>query len=101
MKISKKALKYIGIGVYVIALAVSGYMLFGKLDEQSKVDDELTLAVANLERTNVERLSAQISELEGQLTQITSQTDTLTNMMSENFSNVAASTIAFEVAEKN
>ena len=71
MKISKKALKYLGIGVYVIALAVSGYMLFGKLDEQSKVEEELTLAKDKFEMTNVERLSGQISELEDQLAQIT------------------------------
>jgi hypothetical protein len=101
LKISKKVLIYLGIGIYVIALATSGYMLFGKFDEQSKVDEELTLAMDNLERTDIDRLSAQISELEDQHNQITSQTDALTNMMSEKKTNVDASTITFDVAEKN
>ena len=101
MKISKKALKYIGIGVYVIALAASGYMLFGKLGEQSKVGDELALAEANLARTDIGRLDAQISELEDQLAQINSQTDTLMDSMSQEIWNVRASTIVFEVAGKN
>jgi hypothetical protein len=99
MKISKKVLKYIGIGIYVIALVASGYVLFGKLGEQSEVDDELTLAKANLERTNINRLSEQIGNLEDQLTQITSQTDTMKNMMSQEIANVAASTIVFEIAD--
>ncbi len=101
MNVNKKLLKYIGIGVYVIALATFGYMLFGKLGEQSKVDEELTLAEANLERTDTDRLSAQISELEDQLAQITSQTDTIRNMMSQEIANVAASTIVFKVADTN
>ncbi|UCD09444.1 MAG: hypothetical protein JSU79_02035 [Dehalococcoidales bacterium] len=101
MKISKKALKYLGIGVYVIALAVSGYMLFGKLDEQSKVEEELTLAKDKLEMTDAERLSGQIAELEVQLAQITSESEILRDMMSEEKSQVVASTITFEVAGKN
>jgi Tfp pilus assembly protein PilO len=99
LKISKKVLRYIGIGIYVIALLVSGYLLFGKFGEQSKVDEELTLAEANLERTDTDRLSGQISDLEDQLTQITSQTDTMKNMMSQEIANVAASTIVFEIAD--
>jgi hypothetical protein len=101
VKISKKALKYIGIGVYIIALAVSGYMLFGKLGEQSKVDEELALAEANFERTDIDRLSAQISELEGQRNQLISQTDTMKEMMSQEIWNVRASTLVFDVAGKN
>lgn len=101
MKISKKALKYLGIGVYIIAAAISGYILFGKLGEQSKVDEELTLANANLERTDVARLSTQISELEDQLTQITSQTDTMKNMMDQEIANVRATNMVFDVAGKN
>jgi len=101
MKISKKVLRYLGIGIYAIALVVSGYLLFGKLGEQSKVDDELTLAKANLERTDTNRLSNQISDLEDQLAQISSESDTLREMMSEEKSQVVASTITFEVAGKN
>ena len=101
MKISKKALKYIGIGVYVIALAVSGYMLFGKLGEQSKVGEELTLAQTKVEMTDKDRLSAQISELEDQRNQLISQTDTIKDRMSQEIANVAASTLVFDVAGKN
>jgi hypothetical protein len=99
MKISKKVLRYIGIGIYVIALFASGYMLFGKLGEQSEVDEQLALAEANLERTDTNRLSEQIANLEDQLTQISSQTDTMKNMMSQEIANVAASTIVFEIAD--
>ena len=98
MKISKKVLIYIGIGAYLIAVVAVGYMLFGKLDEQSKVEEELTTAKANLERTDINRLSTQVSELEEQLDQITSQTDTMKNMMSQDIENVRAITLAFEVA---
>ncbi|MBN2077069.1 MAG: hypothetical protein JW762_16110 [Dehalococcoidales bacterium] len=101
MKISKKVLIYIGIGTYVIAAVTVGYILFGKLDEQGKIDDELTTANANLERTDINRLSTQASELEDQLDQITSQTDTMKNMMSQEIANVAASTLVFDVAGKN
>ena len=101
MKINKKTLKLIGIGVYIIVAVASGYILFGKLDEQSKVNDELTSAKADLERTDADRLSAQISDLEDQLTQITTQTNTMKNMMSLEIANVAASTIVFDVAGKN
>ncbi len=99
MKISKKVLKYIGIGAYAIVAVASAYILFGKLQEQGKVNDELTLAMTNLERTDISRLSTQMSDLEDQLDQITSQTDTLKNMMSQEIANVAASTIVFEIAD--
>lgn len=101
MNVNKKLLKIIGIGVYVIAFAAFAYMLFGKLGEQSKVDDELALAEANLERTDADRLSAQIAELEDQLAQIISESETLRDMMSQEKSQIAASTITFNVAAKN
>jgi ASC-1-like (ASCH) protein len=101
LKVSKKILVYIGLGAYVIVAAAVGYTLFGKLEEQGKVDDALILAMANLEKTDINRLSAQMNDLEDQLEQITSQTDTMKNMMSQEIANVAASTIVFEVAGKN
>lgn len=101
MKVSKKVLIYIGIGTYIIAIAASGYILFGKLDEQSKVDEELTVAEDNIARTDVDRLSTQISELEGQLAQMTSESDTLMDLMSQDISNIRSSTIVFDVAGKN
>jgi hypothetical protein len=100
LKVSKKILIYIGTGAYVIALVASGYILFGKLEEQGKVNDDLTLAMSNLEKTDINRLSTQMSELEVQLDQITSQTDTMKNMMSQEIANVAASTIVFDIADK-
>ena len=101
MNINKKVLKYIGIGVYIIAIAASGYLLFGKLGEQSKVDEELAIAEDNVRRTNIERLSTQITDLEDQLAQLVSESDTLREMMSEEKSQIAASTITFNVAGKN
>lgn len=101
MKKNKKLLVYIGIGVYVIAAAASGYILLGKFSEQSKVDEELTLAEADLERTDIDRLSGQIGELEEQLTAIIAQTDTYKTMMSKELFNVRASTIVFDVAGEN
>jgi hypothetical protein len=101
LKVSKKVLIYIGVGAYLIAVVAVGYILFGKLDEQGKIEEELTTAKANLERTDINRLSTQKSELEEQLDQITSQTETMKNMMSQEIANVAASTKVFEVARNN
>ena len=99
MKVSKKVLLYIGIGAYAIIAIASGYVLFGKLDEQGKVNDELTLALTKLEQTDADRLTSQLNELKEQRDQIKSQTETMRQIMSHETTNVIASTIVFDIAK--
>ncbi len=99
MKISKKTLIYLGIGVYVIVTAAVGFIMFEKMDEEDAVSEELTSIQTNLDKLNPARLDDRKLELENQLSQVSSQTDTLKNMMSQEIANVAASTIVFDIAD--
>ena len=99
MKVSKKILIYIAIGAYVIVLASFGYVTSQTLSEKTKVEEELAVAQANLERANPERLTKQKTDLEGQLAQVTGQYEALKDIFSQPIGNVAASSIVFDIAE--
>lgn len=99
MKLSKIMLLVIAAGAFIIIAAALGVMAFGRVSEQDKLNEELTLAQSNLERVLQGTLSSQQKELEGQLSQATLQFEAVKAMLSQAVGNVAASSILFDIAK--
>jgi hypothetical protein len=101
LKISKKVIIYIAVGVYIIAAASIGMITFQRLDEESKVKEELAVAQGSLSRASPERVSSQRSELEDKLAQTTQQYEAVKALMSQQIGNVRASSIVFDIAKSS
>ena len=83
MKISKKTLVYIGIGVYVIIAGALGFIVYQQSGEKETINQELTVTRSNLERISPDNLNRDKQELEVQLVEIESQVENLKTMLSQ------------------
>lgn len=101
MKISKKTLVYLGTGIYVIIVGALGFVVYQQIGEKETINQELTVTRSNLERISPDNLNREKQALEIQLTEVESQAENLKTMLSQGKTNVAASSIVFEVAKHN
>ncbi len=100
MKLSKKTGLVIGSGILVIALAGLFMVYSGRAGEQDKLNEQLASAQTNLQRIQLEPLSAQRAELEGQLSQATSQLEVVKTIFSQQpVGSVAITSILFDIAD--
>ena len=76
MKLSKKSWLILTIVILIIASASLGVAHSQQVHEQRRLSEELSLAGSRLNRFQFEQLSSQQKELEEQLSQIVSQSET-------------------------
>ncbi len=101
MKISKTGWIIITIGVFMIALIGLGAVRSQQVNQQIPLDEELTSAELNLDRVQIEQRSQRQEELEQQLTQNKSQSETARAALSQSIESIVISGILFDIAEHN
>lgn len=101
MKISKTSWIIIIIGAFMIALIGLGAVRSQQVNQQIQLDEELTSAELKLDRLQLEQLSHQEEELERQLSQIKSQSETARAALSQSIESIEVSGILFDIAEHN
>ncbi len=99
MKLNKRTLLIIGIAVLVVAAYYLHTVYSQKGQEQTQLNEKLTLAQSRLIGIQTEPLSSQQAELESQLSQATSQVEAVKAMLSQPTGSAAVSSIVFEVAK--
>ena len=101
MKISKKTLLVIVIGIFVV-VGIGLNMVRSQQDsEQSQLNEELALAQSRLAGIQLEKLSSQQAELEEQLSQATSQFEEVRAMFSQPIGSVAVTSSLFDIAKEH
>ncbi len=99
MKISKRLLLIIGIGVFAAALIFLNMQRSQAVDEQSQLSAQLNLDKTRLAGLNVEQLSSQQAELEEHLSQATSQFEAVKSILSQPVGSVNVTSVLFDVAK--
>ncbi len=101
MKLSKKSWLFIGIGIFLIAL-VSLWMVYSQQSGVKKqLREELALAASQLSSIQPEDLANQQAELEQQLDETISQSETARETLSEPMNSIIITDILFNTAESN
>ncbi len=99
MKLSKMTGLIIAIGIFVIA-GIYLYMDYSQMvDEKAHMKEQLTLSQIQLQRIQLDLLSTQQMELEGQLRQVTSEFEAAKTKLSLPISSIDAATTLYEVAQ--
>ncbi len=99
MKLSKKTLLVIAIGIFVITLIVLGMARSRQVQQQNQMNEELALAQSKLMGGQTERLSSRQAELERQLSQTESQFEAVKAIFSRSVGSFAATSILFDSAK--
>lgn len=99
LKSGKTFWMVIAIGVFVIALTGVAKVYFEKSGEQKEVNEQLAVAQSRLSEIPLEELSSRQSELEGQLSQTTSQYNEVNSIISQPISSINTSSTFFDVAK--
>ena len=99
MRLRKKPLLVIGIGIFVIALIALGTVRSQQVGQQAELNEELAQAQSNLMGVQLERFSSRQANLEKQLSQTTSQFEAFKAILSQSVGSIAASSILFDIAE--
>jgi hypothetical protein len=99
LKISKRLLLIIGIGVFAILLFTLYRGYSQAADEQSQLSNQLTLAKSRLAGLNLEQLSSQQAEREEQLSQATSELEAVKVMLSQPVGSVNVTSVLFDLAK--
>ncbi len=99
MKLSKTTWLVIAIGIFVVAGLGLGMVRSQQLDQQSQLNEKLTLAQSNLEGVQLEKLSSRQAELEKQLSQATPQFEEVKAILSQPVDSITASSILFDIAK--
>lgn len=99
MKLSKTSLLVISAGFLIIIIAGLGMVYFQKVDEQNQLSEQLALAQSGVSGMQLERLSSQQTDLEGQLSQAISQFEAVKAILSQPMSSVTVWSISFDVAK--
>ncbi len=101
LKISKRLLLIIGIGVFAVLLFTLYRGYSQTTDEQNQLSAQLTLAKSRLAGLNLEQLSSQQAELEEQLGQATSEVEVVKAMLPQPVGGTEPDEIFFNVAKAN
>jgi len=99
LKLSKTTLLVIAVGAFIIISATLGVVFSQQVSEQNQLNEKLVLAKSNLERVRLEKSSSRQAELEGQLSQVTSQFEAVKAIFSQPVGSTAVTGILFDVAE--
>ncbi len=99
MKLSKTTWLIIAIGIFIVVGIGLGMVRSQQADQQNQLNEKLILAQSRLEQIVLEKLSSQQAELEKQLSQATSQFETVKAKLSQPVGSTAASSMLFDVAE--
>jgi len=99
LKLGKNIILAIAVGAFVIILASLGMILFQSRGELTLVEEQFTQTELQLQRINLDKLSAQQTDLEDQLRDAESQLELIKGVLSEPTGSVAAATGIFEMAE--
>ena len=99
MKLSKTTWLVTGIGIFVVVGIGLGMVYYQQVGEQNELKDKLTLAQSNLEQVQLEELSSQRTELEGQLSKTTSQFEAVKAKLSQPVGSIAATDMLFDIAK--
>ena len=99
MKISKKLLLIIAIGIFVVAL----YSLFraysGQTSEQKQLEEQLASLRTRLGAIQLEPLTARQAELEAQLSQATPELESAKALLSQPAGSVNVTAVLFDLAQ--
>ena len=101
MKLSKTSWLLITIGVFVIVLVGLGVIRSQQVNQQNQLNEELNTAELKLNGLQTEPLSQRRAELEQQLSQITSQSETARTALSQPLGSIDVSDFLFDIAEAN
>ncbi len=104
MNISKSTLISLAVGIFVIMVAGLGVVYFGQGQEQSRLNEELSLAQLNMLKlegypAQLQQLVSQHKELENKLTQTESQINTAKASLDQSLGSIEASGALFEIAD--
>ena len=99
MKLSKTALIVLVGGIFIILVAILGMTYSQQGQEQSRLNQELSLAQLRLEEYASEQLSSQQEELESRLTRLEARLRIVKAGLYQSIQNIEATETLYEVAE--
>jgi len=99
LKLSKKSLLIIAVGIFIIALVGLWTVHSQQVNELNQLNKELTLVQSKLKGIQPEKSSQRQEELERQLSQTISQSETARVALSQPIGIIAISDIIFDIAE--
>ena len=98
MKLSKRSWLLLAVGVSIIAFASLGAVRSQQASEQDQLYEELSLAELKLSRIQLKQLSSRQKELEKQLSQTISQSETTNVVLPQPTGSIVASDTLFDTA---
>ena len=101
MKLSKKSLLIIAVGIFLIALVGLWTVHSQQVDELKQLKEKLNTAELKLNGLQPEKLSQRQEELERQLNQTISQSETARTVLSQPIGSIAISNLLFDIAAAN
>ena len=101
MKLSKKGLLVISIGILIIGLAGLWMVRSQQVSEQKQLEEKLNLAELKLNGIKLEKLSQRQEELGQQLDETTLQSEDAKSILSQPIDNIAIGDIVFDIAAAN
>ena len=99
MKLRKRTLLIIIVGIFVIVLISLSMLRSQQVSEQNQLNEQFTLIQSRLGVIKLEQLSSQQAELERQLRQATSQFEAVKTVLSQPVGSIAAASILFDIAK--
>lgn len=99
MKLSKTALIFLGVGIFVILVAILGMTYSQQSQEQSRLNQELSLAQLRLEEYASQQLSSQQEELESRLTRLETRLRVTKNNLYQSIQSIEITETLYEVAK--
>jgi len=99
MKISKTALIFLGVGIFVVLVAILGMTYSQQGQEQSRLNQELTLAQMRFKAYASEQLSSQQEELESRLARLESRLKNTKSSLYQSIQSIEITETLYEVAE--
>ncbi len=99
MKLSKTSWLVLTVGVAIIIFASLGVVRLQQLNEQNRLNEQLSLTEQRLDRLQVEQLSSQKEELERRLSQTMSQLEAAKASLSQPIESITVSDTLFDIAE--
>ncbi len=99
MKVSKTALIFLGVGIFVILVAILGMTYSQQTQEQSRLNQELSLAQLRLKEYASQQLSSQQAELESQLTQLEARLKVVKDGLYQSIQSIEVTETLYEITE--
>lgn len=101
MKLSKKSWLFIGIGIFLIALAGLWMVYSQESDVKKQLKEEFAQAKSRLSLIQLEQFANQQEELKHQLDETIAQSETARETLSEPMNSIIITDILFSTAENN